>query len=62
MINNASIRPYQPDFEMHDVHVLWLTGRVMFSLLFDIEIELFSLQLSGENSVVASMGRRPGYP
>ena len=29
--NNASIRLYQPNFKMHDVHVLRLTGRVIFS-------------------------------
>ena len=30
-------------------------------MLFDIERELFLLQLSGENSVLASISRRPGY-
>ena len=30
-------------------------------MLFDIERELFLLQLSGENSVLASINRRPGY-
>ena len=30
-------------------------------MLFDIERELFLLQLSGENSVLASLSRRPGY-
>ena len=29
--NNASIRLYQPNFKMHDVHVLRLIGRVIFS-------------------------------
>ena len=29
--NNASIRLYQPNFKMHDVRVLGLTGRVIFS-------------------------------
>ena len=29
--NNASIRLYQPNFKMHDVHVLRYTGRVIFS-------------------------------
>ena len=29
-------------------------------MLFDIERELFSLQRSEENSLVSSMGRRPG--
>ena len=29
-------------------------------MLFDIEIELFSLQRSEGNSVIAYMGRRPG--
>ena len=31
VINNASIRLYQPNFKIHDVHVLRLTGRVIFS-------------------------------
>ena len=30
-------------------------------MLFDIEKELFLLQLSRENSVLASLSRRPGY-
>ena len=30
-------------------------------MLFDIERELFLLQLSGKNSVLASLSRRPGY-
>ena len=30
-------------------------------MLFDIERELFLLQLSGENSVLASLSRRQGY-
>ena len=30
-------------------------------MLFDIERELFHLQLSGQNSVLASLSRRPGY-
>ena len=30
-------------------------------MLFDIERELFLFQLSGENSVLASLSRRPGY-
>ena len=30
-------------------------------MLFDIERELFLLQLSGENSVLASLSCRPGY-
>ena len=30
-------------------------------MLFDIERELFQLQLSGENLVLASLSRRPGY-
>ena len=30
-------------------------------MLFDIERELFKLQLSRENSVLASLIRRPGY-
>ena len=30
-------------------------------MLFDIEGELFLLQLSGENSVLASLSCRPGY-
>ena len=30
-------------------------------MLFDIERELFLLQLSGEMSVLASLSRRPGY-
>ena len=30
-------------------------------ILFDNERELFPLQLSGENSVLASLIRRPGY-
>ena len=29
--NNASIRLHQPNFKIHDVHVLRLTGRVIFS-------------------------------
>ena len=31
-------------------------------MLFDIEKELFLLQLSGENSVLASLSRRPEQP
>ena len=30
-------------------------------MLFDIERELFLLQLSGKNSVLASLSRRPGF-
>ena len=30
-------------------------------MLFDIERELFLLQLSGENSVLANLSRRPDY-
>ena len=30
-------------------------------MLFDIEREMFILQLSGENSVLASLSCRPGY-
>ena len=30
-------------------------------MMFDIERELLLLQLSGENSVLASLSRRPGY-
>ena len=30
-------------------------------MLFDIERELFLLELSGRNSVLASLIRRPGY-
>ena len=30
-------------------------------MLFDSERELFLLQLSGENSVLTSLSRRPGY-
>ena len=30
-------------------------------MLFDIERELFLLKLSGENSVLASLSRHPGY-
>ena len=29
--NYASIRLYQPNFKMHDLHVLRYTGRVIFS-------------------------------
>ena len=31
VINNASIGLYEPNFKIHDVHVLRLTGRVIFS-------------------------------
>ena len=31
VINNASIRLYQPNFEIHDVHVLLYTDRVIYS-------------------------------
>ena len=31
------------------------------NMLFNIERELFLLQLSGENPVLASLSRRPGY-
>ena len=34
---------------------------LFFHMLFDIEGELFLLQLSGENSVLAILSRRPGY-
>ena len=30
-------------------------------MLFDFERKLFLLQLSGKNSVLASLSRRPGY-
>ena len=30
-------------------------------MMFDIERELFLMQFSGENSVLASLSRRPGY-
>ena len=42
--NNASIRLYQPNFKMHDVHVLRYTGRFFSHKLLDIERELFLLQ------------------
>ena len=32
-----------------------------FYMLFDIETELCLLQLSGEDSVIASLSHRPGY-
>ena len=31
VINNATIRLYQPNFKVHGMHVLRLTGRVIFS-------------------------------
>ena len=34
VINDASIRLYQPNFKIHDGHVLRLTGRVIFSYAF----------------------------
>ena len=34
---------------------------LFFHMLLDIERELFLLQLSGENSVLASLRHRPGY-
>ena len=34
---------------------------LFFHILLDIERELFLLQYSGENSVLASLIRRPGY-
>ena len=55
VIINASIRPYQPNLKIHDVHVL------RKHMLFDIEKKLLLLQLSGENSVLASLSCRPGY-
>ena len=62
VINNASIRLYQPNFKIHDVHVLGRKLAGLFShILFDIERELFLLQLFGEDSVLASLSRRPGY-
>ena len=42
--NNASIRLYQPNFKMHDVHVLRQTAGLFSHILFDIERELFLLQ------------------
>ena len=36
-------------------------ARLFSHMLFDIEKEVFPLQLSGENSVLASLSRRPGY-
>ena len=36
-------------------------ARLFSHILFDIERELFLLQLSGENLVLASLSRRPGY-
>ena len=60
VINNASIRLYQPNFKIHDVHVLHKPAGLFSHILFDIERELLLLQISGENSVLASLGRRPG--
>ena len=57
--NNASIRLYQPKYTMC---MCCRNPAALFShMLFDIERELFLLQLSGENSVLASLRRRPGY-
>ena len=44
-------------FSLHGGHLTY----AMYQMLFDIERELFLLQLCGENSVLASLSRRPGY-
>ena len=51
VINNASSRLHQPNLKIHDVYVLRLTEVFFSHMLFDIERELFHLQLSGEYSV-----------
>ena len=55
---NASIRLYQ--ISKYTTCTCCGNPAVLFShMLFDIERELFPLQLSGENSVLASFSRRP---
>ena len=48
-------------FKIHDVHVCGKPAGLFFHMLFDKERQFFLLQLSGENSVLASLSRRPGY-
>ena len=61
VINNASIRLYQPDFKITTCMCCGKPAGLFSYMLFDIEKELFLLQLSGENSVLASLNRHPGY-
>ena len=41
---NASIRLYQTDFKIHDVHVCGKPARLFSPMLFDIERGLFSIK------------------
>ena len=59
--NNASIRLYQPNSKCTTCTCCGKPAGLFSHMLFDIERELFLLQLSGENSVLASLSRRPGY-
>ena len=57
VIINASIRLYQPKIQ----NARGKPTGLFSHLLFDIGRQLFLLQLSGENSVLASLCRRPIY-
>ena len=61
VINNASIRLCQPISKYTMCKCCGKPAGLFFHILFDIERELFLLQYSGENSVLASLSRRPGY-
>ena len=62
VINKASIRLNQPNLKKNTTCTCCGKPAGLFShMLFDIERELFLLQLSGENLVLASLSRRPGY-
>ena len=59
--NNASIRLYQPNFKCTMCTSCGKLAGLFSHILLDIERELFLLQQSGENSVIASLIRRSGY-
>ena len=59
--NNASIRLYQPNSKYTTCTCCGNSAGLFSHMLFDIERELFLLQLCGENSGLASLSRRPGY-
>ena len=61
VINNASIRLYHQISKCTTCTCCGKPAGLFSHMLFDIERELFLLQLSGEMSVLASLSRRPGY-
>ena len=61
VIKNVSFRLYRPNFKYTTCTCCGKPAGLFSHMLFDIERELLLLQLSGENSVLPSLSRRPGY-